>query len=126
MLLLHWPNWRKIGDIKNDTATWTATMGQFLNSEQCSTFVKADMERANCRISDEVEQEESVVGNEMEQPEWIDIIQPKPKYEDKPSEFLQDDGGADFDWSATSYECPKEANKWLENNAVEPMNEEGG
>ena len=48
MLLLHWQNWRKISDIKeqNTDATWTDLMLGFLQSDQCSNFVKTNVKRA--------------------------------------------------------------------------------
>ena len=48
MLLLHWPGWRKISDIKeqNTDATWTVLRLGFHQSDQCPNFVKTNVKRA--------------------------------------------------------------------------------
>lgn len=47
MLLLHWPNWRQISDIKQkDTEqTWVDIMLAFLESDQCPNYIKADVKK---------------------------------------------------------------------------------
>ena len=42
MLLLQWPNWWQIKDIKPDN-TWEDQMVLFLSMETCPNFVKADV-----------------------------------------------------------------------------------
>jgi hypothetical protein len=43
---LHWPNWRKIEDIKPDEMSWTIKKENFLQSDICPNFVKAAIERS--------------------------------------------------------------------------------
>ena len=46
ILLLHYPNWRSLSDIKNENITWHDKMQEFLLSEECPNFIKADIEKA--------------------------------------------------------------------------------
>ena len=87
MLLLHWPNWRNITDIKDATMTWKEKMEQFLKSDLCPNFVKAEIERAKIHAQkgehndeDEVCEDEPVDPNNT-QPEWMDLIRPNPDFE---------------------------------------------
>jgi len=51
-LLMHWPNWRKIEDIRTDEVSWTSTMEDFLQSKECPNFIKAEVERAKQHHTD--------------------------------------------------------------------------
>lgn len=44
-LLLHFPNWRCLSDVKNDATSWTEFFLSFLESDNCPNFVKADIKR---------------------------------------------------------------------------------
>ena len=46
MLLLHWPSWKHLNEIKPEEVTWQDKMQEFLQSYQCPNFVKAGVERA--------------------------------------------------------------------------------
>jgi hypothetical protein len=46
MLILHFPNWRTISEIKNDNISWVDRMNSFLISDNCPIFLKADVEKA--------------------------------------------------------------------------------
>jgi hypothetical protein len=50
MLILHFPNWRTISDIKIDHISWIDRMNSFLISNNCPNLLKADVEKAkqNC------------------------------------------------------------------------------
>jgi hypothetical protein len=52
MLILHFPNWRTISDIKIDQISWIDRMNSFLISNNCPNFLKADVEKAkqNCNV----------------------------------------------------------------------------
>jgi hypothetical protein len=46
MLILHFPNWRTISEIKNDNISWIDRMNSFLISDNCPNFLKVDVEKA--------------------------------------------------------------------------------
>ena len=119
MLLLHWPNWRNIADIKGADNTWADIMTTFLNSEHCPNFVKADVEKAKRqRPEEDVAESDPVEANNddgIEQPEWMDLLQPNPDYVEPASDFVFDDGGPDYDWSQTTNIYPSDYGiKWVE------------
>ena len=43
-ILLHWPNWRLLSDIKSEDMPWQEKMIEFLNTEHCPNFIRADRE----------------------------------------------------------------------------------
>ena len=45
MLLMHWPNWRSLTDIKDPDVTWKDQFNQFLQMTACPNFVKAQVDR---------------------------------------------------------------------------------
>lgn len=45
-LLLHWPNWRALSDIKGEDKTWTEQFELFLQTEACPNFIKAQLGKA--------------------------------------------------------------------------------
>ena len=77
-MLLHWPNWRKISDIKDNNTSWTSSFNEFLSGDTCPLSVKADVERAKSGKEDEMSDEESEYDNinTQEEPDWMDLIQP--------------------------------------------------
>ena len=110
MLLLHWPNWRNIRDIKDENTTWIEKMTEFFTSEDCPNFVKADVERAKKHKAHEEQNDELNSDDNQEssneKPEWMEVIQPNPSF-DFCTDFNFDDGGPDHDWSETSHEYPQ-------------------
>ena len=77
ILLLHWPNWRNLSEIKSDDISWSDKLQEFLLNDSCPNFVKADIERAklgdnNVNCFDE----ENVDDDDGEQSEWVDLVQP--------------------------------------------------
>ena len=46
ILLLHWPNWRNLSEIKSDDISWSDKLQEFLLNDSCPNFVKAEIERA--------------------------------------------------------------------------------
>ena len=74
MLLLHWPNWRSLNEIGVPEETWCRKMEHFLQSNDCPSFVKADIERARRHAKDGAYSDQEDIPSEndcsdMEQPE---------------------------------------------------------
>ena len=119
-LLLHWPGWRDVQfkDIKSQNEQWSAKFLQFLASDDCPSFIKAEMERARkaanrkCDENDENEgighQNESADEDmaDVEQPEWIDLLKPQAHFDEGVIEFEYDDGGPDYDWGSSAEHYP--------------------
>ena len=112
MLLLHWPNWRQITDIKQKDSeqTWVDIMLAFLESDQRPNFVKAGVKRAKTHQSnaDYEKDTDSDIGAQYDsqQPEWMDLLQSIADCDDVTSDFTYDDCGPDFDWSHISNTYP--------------------
>ena len=106
MLLLHWPNWRKLTDIKDDKITWVSKMHEFLNSPRCPNFLKAEIERAHKHLDEKIFEQENSECQSSQQLDWMQTIQPNKIYQDTSDDFKYDTGGADYDWSQTSYNYP--------------------
>ncbi len=72
-------------------------MEQFLKSEKCLSFVKADVEKVRrhnyeCSDSDETSEDEDECNqNQMDNPDWMDMIQPFAEMTESDHTF--DDGG---------------------------------
>ena len=107
ILLLHWPNWRNLSEIKSDDISWSDKLQEFLLNDSCPNFVKADIERAKLRDNSvNLFDEENVDdGGDDEQLEWVDLVQPCADFHVN-SEFKYDDGGADYDWSSSQCQYP--------------------
>jgi hypothetical protein len=107
ILLLHWPNWRNLSEIKSDDISWSDKLQEFLLNDSCPNFVKADIERAKLRDNSvNLFDEENVDdGGDDEQLEWVDSVQPCADFHVN-SEFKYDDGGADNDWSSSECQYP--------------------
>ena len=77
MLILHFPNWRTISDIKNDNISWIDRMNFFLISDNCPNLLKADVEKAkqNFNVDNLDDPVENQFENEMSQkPDWMELI----------------------------------------------------
>lgn len=46
MLLLHWPNWFEIQEVKGDAEAWIDHFRDFVATNKCLTFVKAQVSKA--------------------------------------------------------------------------------
>ena len=115
MLLLHYPSWRKLADIKSESTTWGTAMQKFLTTADCPNFVKAAVERAKEKDSANDENyhfESDVAADQEDQPEWMDLIRPIQEFEMPLKEFEFDDGGPDFNWNQPTYDYPDGALKW--------------
>lgn len=98
-LLLHFPNWRNISDIKNESASWVQTFMSFLDSENCPNFLKAEVERAKGyeKFDDiEAEEENNSTCDSVDEPEWMNIIRPCANFENN-ADFEFDDGSPNHD-----------------------------
>ena len=115
-LLLHWPNWRNILDIKDENMPWVTKMTEFLNSEMCPNFLRSEVERAKTKTYNDNDQEDELVEDETDQPEWMDAIRPNADYDIESGRFQYDDGGPDYDWAASSILLPVDHGlTWLSN-----------
>ena len=109
-LLMHWPTWGKIEDIRTDEVSWTSTMEDFLQSKECPNFIKAEVERAKQHHTDKKMNDDDDDPNdlgEIDELEWMESVKPNTQYENCPSDFHYDDGGPDFDWTNRSYDYPQ-------------------
>jgi tRNA A37 threonylcarbamoyladenosine biosynthesis protein TsaE len=83
-------------------------MDNFLLSEDCPNFIKADVERARKHQHIENEDEEDVLDESIDQPEWMEAIRPNAEYDHIYSDFKYDDGGPEYDWSKQSHDYPED------------------
>ena len=120
MLLMHMPNWRNIEDVKDGNRTWEQTFQEFIKTEHCPNFVKADVARAQQKessdtdIKSQSDNEESCPDNEN--PEWMQLLKPQCEFSDPNHDLPYDDGGPDYQWSNTARNYPSGYGlKWLEN-----------
>jgi hypothetical protein len=69
MLILHFPNWKTISEIKNDNISWIDRMNSFLISDNCPNFLKANVEKAkqNFNVDNLDDPVENQFENEMPQ-----------------------------------------------------------
>ena len=90
MLLLRWPSWRKIADIVDvDPPNWLEKFQQFLDSDQCPSFVKAEVERTKKDHPSDFNGDEEDDDNcsNSQQPEWMELLQPNTIYDDFVDDF---------------------------------------
>ena len=102
MLLLHWPNWFNIQEVKGDAESWTDRFVGFLSTRECPTFVKAQVEKAQLlggRPQEPVfeEEEDDDALEAEEQPDWVDVYAGQnQRYEGVERDFDYDDGGGNL------------------------------
>ena len=122
MLLLHWPNWFNIQEVKGDAESWIDRFKDFVVTDECPLFVKAQVSKAQ-RYAEHPQEpvfEDDVDDNAdeaEEQPDWVDVYAGQnQRYEGVEKDFDYDDGGEQYDWSSTSINLPegKDPKKWLE------------
>ena len=134
MLLLHWHNWRTVGDITNtENPDWIGKFTNFMTTDHCPVFVQADVERAKEKktnhAEDEVEDDDDDghEGNDRQQPEWFDILKPNAVYDDYTTDFEYDDGGPDYNWNEAAALYPSNAISFLDDlNETQPDTENDG
>ena len=108
MMLLHFPNWRHISDIKHDKTSWVENFTTFLETTVCPNFVKADVERAQAKEPEKKssDTESESEDQEGEQPEWVQLMRPNLEVSPNENDFEFDDGGLNYDWGETSINYP--------------------
>ena len=119
MLLLHWKNWINLNQIRSEDETWNDRMLQFLETDACPNFLKADVQRAIRKANGNDLEEESLDSDsdecDIERPDWMELIAPAEMYDDIVDEFQYDDGGPEYDWSSTTLQYPDDLGlKWLD------------
>ena len=122
MLLLHWPSWFDIQEVKGDAESWIDRFKDFFAIDGCPTFVKAQVAKA-WHFADhpqepvfEDDEEDDAVEAE-EQPDWVDVYAGQNQiYEGVERDFDYDDGGEDYDCSSTRIILPEgeDTTKWLQ------------
>ncbi|XP_078350740.1 uncharacterized protein LOC144635515 [Oculina patagonica] len=132
MLLLHWPNWFDIQEVKGDAESWIDRFKDFVSTNDCPTFVKAQVAKA-MRYAEhpqepifEEDGDDDAVDAE-EQPDWVDIYGGHNQiYEGVERDFNYDDGGEEYDWSSACIILPegKDPTKWLQESIKENEEQE--
>ena len=121
MLLLHWPSLFDIQEVKGDAESWIDRFKDFFASDDCPTFVKAQVAKAQ-RYADhpqepvfEEDEEDDAVEAE-EQPDWVDVFAGRNQIYEGVERDFHYDGGEDYDWSSTRIILPEgeEPTKWLQ------------
>ena len=132
MLLLHWPNWFDIQEVKGDAESWIDRFRDFVSTSDCPTFVKAQVSKAQ-RYADHpqepvFEEDEGDDAVEAEErPDWVDVYAGQnQRYEGTEKDFGYDDGGDDYDWSSPSIILPegKDPKRWLQESIKENEEQE--
>ena len=120
MLLLHWPNWRTIQDIKPDSLSWSEKMSSFLLMPECPNFVKADVQRAMIPTELQVNLDDSDNDSDQDpddmQPEWLELVRPNTEFKEDGTDFNYNDGGLEYDWSQCSHDYPSDYGKTFLDN----------
>ena len=121
MLLLHWPSLFDIQEVKGDAESWIDRFKDFIASDDCPTFVKAQVAKAQ-RYADhpqepvfEEDEEDDAVEAE-EQPDWVDVYAGRNQIYEGVERDFDYDGGEDYNWSSTRIILPEgeEPTKWLQ------------
>ena len=122
MLLLHWPSWFHIQEVKGDADSWIDRFKDFFASDDCPTFVKAQVAKAR-RFADhpqepvfEEDEEDDAVEAE-EQPDWVDVYAGQNQmYDGVERDFDYNDDGEEYDWRSSRIILPegKDPTKWLQ------------
>ncbi|EDO35599.1 predicted protein, partial [Nematostella vectensis] len=133
MMLLHWPNWFRLDELKSADESWKDAFSRYVITDQCPMFVKALVVKASRQAEGAREPTYESDGEDEpadaeEQPDWVDIYAgPNQTYEGV-EEFQYDDGGENFDWSSSTIVIPETADPkvWLVNQIEESDNAEDG
>ena len=122
MLLLHWPNWFDIQEVKGDAESWVNRFTDFISSDACPTFVKVQVSKAQHYAEHPqeqvfVEDEDDDAAEAEQQPDWVDVYAGQnQRYEGVEKDLDYDDVREDYDWNSTFIILPegKDPKKWLE------------
>jgi hypothetical protein len=113
-LLLHWPNWNKMEDIKLEEISWTTKIENFLQSDICPNFVKAEIERSKHNMNNEEEDDNTSEIEDEDQPDWMEAIRPNANFSEALEKFKFDDGGLDYDLTLPSKDYPEDTATFIE------------
>ena len=119
---MHLANWFDIEEVKGDAESWVNRFTDFISSDACPTFVKAQVskeqryaEHPQEQVFDEDEDDDAVEAEQ--QPDWVDVYAGQnQRYEGVENDLDYDDVGEDYDWNSTCIILPegKDPKKWLE------------
>ena len=106
MLLLHWPNWFDIQEVKGDVESRIDRFRDFETTSDCPTFVKAQVPKTQ-RYADHPQE---LV---FEEDDGDDAVE-------------ESHGGDDYDWSSNCIILPegKDPKKWLQDSIKENEEQE--
>ena len=123
MPLLQWPNWFDIQEVKGDAESWIDRFTEFISSNECPAFAKAQVAKAQ-RYAEQPQEpvfedgEDDDAAEAEEQPiHWLDVYAGQnQRYEVVEKDLDSDDGGENYDWNSTCFVLPKgkDPKKWLE------------
>ena len=122
MLLLHWPNWFDIQEVKGDAESWIDRFTDFICSAECSTFVKAQRYAEHPQepaFEEDVDKDAAVA---EEQQDWVDVYAGQNQiFEGVERDLDYDDGGEEYDWSSTCIMVPEgeDPKMWLQERIKE-------
>ena len=98
MLLLHWPNWFNIQEVKGDAESWIDRLTDFISSNECTGFMKAQVAKAQ-RYAEHPkgqvfeEDEDDDATEAKEQLDWVDVYAGQnQRYEGVEKDLDYDDG----------------------------------
>ncbi|CAC5388042.1 unnamed protein product [Mytilus coruscus] len=77
----------------------------------------SDIEKARKHINDDNQEDDIPISSEQcEQPEWMELVQPNPLYDDNYTDFKYDNGGPEYNWCQPTYNYPPDLGvSWLQN-----------
>ena len=122
MPLLPWPNWFNIQKVKGDAEIWIERFTEFISSNECPGFVKAQVAKAQRHAEHPqkqvfIEDEDDDAVEAEEQLDWVDVYAGQnQRYEGVEKDLDYDDGEEDYDWNSTFIALleGKDPKKWLE------------
>ena len=131
MLLLYWPNWFDIQEVKGDAESWIDRSKDFVLTNDCPKFLKAQVAKAQ-HYSEHpqepiFEEDEDDAVEAEEQPDWVNVYGGQNQiYEGIERDFNYGDGGEEYDWSSTCVILPerKDPKKWLQQSIKENEEQE--
>ena len=122
MLLLHWPIWFDIQEVKGDGESWIDRFTDFICSAECPTFVKAQRYAEHPQEPAFEEDEDKDAAVAEEQPDWVDVYAGQNQiFEGVERGLDYDDGGEEYDWSSTCIMVPEgeDPKMWLQERIKE-------
>ena len=108
MLLLHWPNWFDIYEVKGDAESWIDWFKDFVSTSYCPKFVKAQVAKAQRYaehpqepVFEEDDDDDDDDVDAEGQPDWVDIYGGQhQRYEGVLRDLNYDYGREEYDCSS--------------------------